>query len=184
MVACFPHASLSRPAATAADAVPQKRPVFVLARPTRASRAGERPQQLGRWFSTLNLRLPSGTAFRDIARWPAGAQTWTQTWTLPPYSSWSWIHIWIHIMNSYTISWSWIHMRHFMTYEFIYEFMYMKNIVKSYLKSCVPRFQMFKADSDSVTWMAMELYISRILQLSLSSHFADSREAVEVKNEF
>ena len=29
-----------------------------------------------------------------------------------------------------------------MTYEFIYEFMYMKNIVKSYLKSCVPRFQM------------------------------------------
>ena len=21
---------------------------------------------------------------RDIARWPAGAQTWTQTWTLPP----------------------------------------------------------------------------------------------------
>ena len=33
-------------------------------------------------------------------------------------------------------------MRHFMTYEFIFEFMYMKNIVKSYLKSCVPRFQM------------------------------------------
>ena len=36
-------------------------------------------------------------------------------------------------------------MRHFMTCEFIYEFMYMKNIVKSYLKSCVPRFQMFVA---------------------------------------
>ena len=45
-------------------------------------------------------------------------------------------------MNSYKISWSWIHMWHFMTYEFIYEFMYMKNIVKSYLNSCVPRFQM------------------------------------------
>ena len=29
-----------------------------------------------------------------------------------------------------------------MTYEFIYEFMYMKNIVKSYLNSCVLRFQM------------------------------------------
>ena len=29
-----------------------------------------------------------------------------------------------------------------MTYEFITEFMYMKNIVKSYLKLCVPRFQM------------------------------------------
>ena len=29
-----------------------------------------------------------------------------------------------------------------MTYEFIYEFMYMKNIAKSNLKSCVPRFQM------------------------------------------
>ena len=45
-------------------------------------------------------------------------------------------------MNSYKISWSWIHMWHFMTYEFIYEFMYMKNIVKSYLNSGVPRFQM------------------------------------------
>ena len=33
-----------------------------------------------------------------------------------------------------------------MTYKFIYEFMYMKNIVKSYLKSCVPRFQMSPAD--------------------------------------
>ena len=29
-----------------------------------------------------------------------------------------------------------------MTYEFIYEFMYMKNIVKTYLNSGVPRFQM------------------------------------------
>ena len=37
-------------------------------------------------------------------------------------------------------------MQHFMTYEFIYEFMYMKNIVKSYLNSCVPRFQMSKLD--------------------------------------
>ena len=27
-------------------------------------------------------------------------------------------------------------------YEFIYEFVYMKNIVKSYPKSCAPRFQM------------------------------------------
>ena len=33
-------------------------------------------------------------------------------------------------------------MRHFMTYEFIHKFMHMKNIVKSYLNSCVPRFQM------------------------------------------
>ena len=41
-------------------------------------------QELGRWFCPLNLRLPSGTAFGEIARWPAGAQTWTQTWTLPP----------------------------------------------------------------------------------------------------
>ena len=29
-----------------------------------------------------------------------------------------------------------------MTYEFIYEFIYTKNIVKSYLNSCVPRLQM------------------------------------------
>ena len=36
------------------------------------------------WFFLLNLRLPSGTACRQIARWSAGAQPWTQTWTLPP----------------------------------------------------------------------------------------------------
>ena len=39
-----------------------------------------------------------------------------------------------------------------MTSEFIYEFMYMKNIVKSYLKLCVPRFQ--KEDSDSVSFIS------------------------------
>ena len=33
---------------------------------------------------SLNLRLHSVTAFREIARWQAGAQTWTQTWTLLP----------------------------------------------------------------------------------------------------
>ena len=43
-----------------------------------------------------------------------------------------WIHIGFHDHELW----------HFMTYEFIYEFMYMKNTVKSYLKSCVPRFQM------------------------------------------
>ena len=54
--------------------------------------------------------------------------------------------IWIHdILHDHEFIFefiSWIHMQHFMTYEFIYEFMYMKNIVKSYLNSCVPRFQM------------------------------------------
>ena len=59
-------------------------PEIVLACPTRASRTGEQPQELGRWFCPLNLRLPSGTAFGEIARWPAGARTWTQTWTVPP----------------------------------------------------------------------------------------------------
>ena len=36
-----------------------------------------------------------------------------------------------------------------MTYEFIYnlKFMYMKNIMKSYLKSCVPKFQMEETDN-------------------------------------
>ena len=80
-------ASRSRPAATASAAdhcQTRKRPVFVLARPTHASRAGERPQELGRWFFPLSLWLSSGTAFGEIARWPAGAQTWAQTWTLPP----------------------------------------------------------------------------------------------------
>ena len=84
----------------------------------------------------------------------------------------TWLHDILHstefthefmIMNSYMISLSWIQ-RWFHTWiltwfhdilhwhhqwhdhefisEFIHEFMYMKNIVKSHLKSCVPRFQM------------------------------------------
>ena len=44
----------------------------------------ESHQHSGRWFCLLNLRLPSGIAFGEIARWQAGAQTWTQTWTRPP----------------------------------------------------------------------------------------------------
>ena len=60
-----------------------KRPVFVLARPTRPSceRATPRAWPL---ISPSNLRLPSGTVSREITRWPAGAQTWFQTLTLPP----------------------------------------------------------------------------------------------------
>ena len=76
VVACFLQVSRSRPAATAAT---QNRPVFVLACPTRASTAGERPQelsQLGRWFCPLNLRLPqaSGTTFGEIAAVPDDRQ--------------------------------------------------------------------------------------------------------------
>ena len=56
----------------------------MVARPTRPSCACAQLQELGRWFCPLNLRLLSGTAFGEIARWSAGAQTWTQTWTLPP----------------------------------------------------------------------------------------------------
>ena len=82
VVACFPQASRSRPAATAANQ--GKRPVFVLARPTHASRAWEWPQELGRWFRPLNRRLHYETAFGEIARWQARAQTWTQTWTVQP----------------------------------------------------------------------------------------------------
>ena len=62
----------------------RKRHVFVLARQTSTSKAGERPQELGRWFFPLNFWLLSGTAFGEIARWPAGAWTWTQTWTVSP----------------------------------------------------------------------------------------------------
>ena len=42
------------------------------------------------------------------------------------YFSYTWIHIRIHIMNSFMNSWSWINMLHFMTYEYRYEFMYTK----------------------------------------------------------
>ena len=51
----------------------RKRHVFVLACPTRPSCAGELPQEVGRWFCPLNLRLPSGTAFGESDRWAAGA---------------------------------------------------------------------------------------------------------------
>ena len=77
-----------------------------------------------------------------IQRWIHAYEFWHMMSIMSWYSSWSWIHIWIHSMNSNKISWSWIHMRHFVTNEFIYKFMYMKNIVISYLKSCVWRFQM------------------------------------------
>ena len=73
-----------RPTLVAIDS--ESRRAFVLARPTRASRARELPQELGSWFcplKSLNLWLQSGTAFREIARRQAGAQTWTQTWTQP-----------------------------------------------------------------------------------------------------
>ena len=52
VVACFSQvpASLSRPAATAANS---EAPVFVLACPTRASRAGECPRVIVRWFCPL-----------------------------------------------------------------------------------------------------------------------------------
>ena len=77
VVACFPQASLQR--------LPQQCPwlgsalaaLCLCVCPICASRAGERPQELGRWFLPLNLLLSSGTAFRHIARWPAGAQIWT-----------------------------------------------------------------------------------------------------------
>ena len=37
-------------------------------------------------FAQASRSRPAATAadFGEIARWPAGAQTWTQTWTLPP----------------------------------------------------------------------------------------------------
>ena len=44
-----------------------------------------------------------------------------------------------------------------MTYEFIYEFMYMKNIVKSYLNSCVPRFQMPVSQCHGVIIMIVQV---------------------------
>ena len=78
VVGWFPQASLPLPTPTAANL---ETPCVVLARLTRASRAGELFQELGHWFCPPNLQF-RGTAFGEIARWPGGAQTWTQTWTL------------------------------------------------------------------------------------------------------
>ena len=93
-----------------------------------------------------------------IQRWIHTHEFWHMiSW----YSSWSWIHILIHIMNSYRISWSWIHMLHFMTYEFIHEFMYMKNIVKSDLKSFVPRFQILFCNTTRLSSSFLLITIQR-----------------------
>ena len=62
----------------------RKRSVFVLARPTSQSCAWPRLQVLGHWFCSQNLRLSSGIAFGENARWQAWTQTWTQTCILPP----------------------------------------------------------------------------------------------------
>ena len=64
----------------------QNSAVFVLARPTRPSCAGARPQEHCHWFCSQNRRFSSGIVLGVIAslRWRAGAKTWTQTWTLPP----------------------------------------------------------------------------------------------------
>ena len=84
VVACCPQASRLLPTATAADS--ETPSVFLLARPTHPSlsSARELPKEPGGWFCPQNLRLPSGTPFGEIARRPAGAQTWIQTWALPP----------------------------------------------------------------------------------------------------
>ena len=72
--------SSSEPAVTATNCETP----CVCACQTRASRAWALPQELGHWFCPLNLWLSSGTAFREVARWQAGAWNWAQTWTLPP----------------------------------------------------------------------------------------------------
>ena len=43
-------------------------------------------------------------------------------------------------------------MLHFMTYEFKYKFIYMNNIVKSYMKSGVSRFQMPVGRTSNLGW--------------------------------
>ena len=49
--------------------------------PTRPSYDRALQQGLGHWLCSQNLRLSPDNL---IARWPAGAQTWTQTWTMFP----------------------------------------------------------------------------------------------------
>ena len=86
VVTCFPQESWSRPAATAADS---ETPCFC-ACPSysrkQSRRAAPRAWPLILPSKPSELRLPSGTAFGEITRWPARAQTRTQTWTLPPDS--------------------------------------------------------------------------------------------------
>ena len=45
------------------------------------------PTELGSWFWSQNLWLPSGTALEVMARWQAETWTWNQTWTLPPWTT-------------------------------------------------------------------------------------------------
>ena len=72
--------SSSEPAATAADS----QTPCVCARPTDPPKQRQRVAPRACLLISVNLRPPSATAFGKIARWQAGAQTWTQTWTLLP----------------------------------------------------------------------------------------------------
>ena len=83
-VASFPQVSWLWPAATATESGN----ALCLCSPIQQDRSAQAvqescPKSLVVDFCPLNLRLPSGTALGEIAR-PAGAQTCTQTWTLPP----------------------------------------------------------------------------------------------------
>ena len=75
-----------------------KHPVFVLASQTSASKAREWPQELGCWSSSLNLLLPSRTAFEidgqmtgrgsnldsnlNSATWPTSCEGFLAVWSL------------------------------------------------------------------------------------------------------
>ena len=83
VVEMFPKARRSLSAVTVAYSELGNALCFVLACPTRPSCSRERIQELAIDFAikTNNLReQPTGV----IARWKAGARSWTQTWTLPP----------------------------------------------------------------------------------------------------
>ena len=61
-----------------------KRPVSARARPIRQCCAGARPKELVYWFCCLALAVKTFDCLLEqaegvIARWPAGARTWTQT---------------------------------------------------------------------------------------------------------
>ena len=67
----------------------RKLSLFVLACSACLSRARALPQELGHWFCSQKpviVEKPSGM----IVKWPAGARTWIQTWTLPPLNSATW----------------------------------------------------------------------------------------------
>ena len=83
----------------------------------------------------LNVSSSSLSVFTfSSLMFPSGTLVHLNSGMISRYSSYTWIHIWIH--RSWNVTYEFMIMKSYMNswYEFRYEFMIMKNIVNSYVR--------------------------------------------------